>query len=88
MVVDGDVAAVAAAVIAPARERDPIYATRMSLGAKLSLGVGIAAFAGAIAIVATGGERLLAVILVLIGAGAMSGFLKARGEQPKAEDQD
>jgi pheromone shutdown protein TraB len=58
----------------------------MTFGAKLSLGVGIAAFGGAIAIVLAGGERLLAVILVLIGAGAMSGFLKARGEQPKADD--
>jgi hypothetical protein len=58
----------------------------MTFGAKLALGVGIAAFAGAIAIVATGGERLLAVILVLVGGGALSGFLKARGEQPKADD--
>jgi hypothetical protein len=60
----------------------------MTFGAKLSLAVGIAAFGGAIAIAATGGERVIAVILALVGAGAMSGFLKARGEQPKADDDD
>jgi hypothetical protein len=60
----------------------------MSLGAKLSLIVGIAAFGGAIAIVAIGGEKILAVILALVGGGAMSGFLKARGEQPKADDDE
>ena len=58
----------------------------MSPGAKLSLIVGIAAFGGAIALVATGGERVLAVILALIGGSALAGFLKARGEQPKADD--
>ena len=58
----------------------------MSLGAKLSLIVGIAAFGGAIAVVATGGEKILAVILALVGGSAMLGFLKARGEQPKADD--
>ena len=60
----------------------------MTFGAKLSLIVGIAAIAGAIAIVLTGGEKMLAVILGLVGGGAMSGFLKARGEQPKADDKD
>jgi hypothetical protein len=56
----------------------------VTLGAKLALGVGLAAFAGAIAIVATGGEKIIAVVLALVGGAALSGFLKARGEQPKA----
>jgi hypothetical protein len=56
----------------------------VTFGAKLAPFVGIAAFGSAIVIVATGGERLLAVVLALVGGGAMSGFLKARDEQPKA----
>jgi len=60
----------------------------VTFGAKLSLAVGILAFGSAIVVVATGGERLLAVLLALVGGGALSGFLKARGEQPKAPDDE
>jgi hypothetical protein len=50
----------------------------MSLGRKIALAVGLGALAGAGVIVATGGEKILAVILVFVGASAMSGFVKSK----------
>ena len=86
MVVDAGAGAVAAGAIARAREAFRATLGPVTLGAKLALIVGIAALAGAGVIVATGGEKILAVILALVGGAALSGFLKARGEQPKADD--
>jgi hypothetical protein len=47
------------------------------MGRKLSLGVGVAALAGA-GVLAFQGERVGVTILVLVGASALAGYLKSK----------
>jgi hypothetical protein len=49
-----------------------------SLGKHLALAIGIAGLSGAGLVVALGGDRIFAVILVLVGASAFAGWAKAR----------
>lgn len=50
----------------------------VGLGIKLALGVGAACFAGAVAVLLFGGERIFAVLLVVVGASALAGWHKSR----------
>ena len=53
-------------------------AEHTKLGSHLALTVGIGSLAGAGILAVTGGERVFVVILVLVGASALSGWLKPR----------
>jgi hypothetical protein len=51
---------------------------RGDLGRTLALVVGVAALGGAGVVVAVGADKIVAVVLVLVGASALSGYVKAR----------
>jgi hypothetical protein len=50
----------------------------MRFGQQLALGVGGGALAVAGFVVLSGGDRVVAVILALVGASALSGWVRAR----------
>jgi hypothetical protein len=54
-----------------------------SPGKTLALVVGLGFLAGAGVVALTGGETLIATILVLVGASALAGWARARRQAPK-----
>jgi hypothetical protein len=52
----------------------------VNAGQKISLGVGVAALGGAAAVAIGHGAPLGALFLALVGASALSGFVKSRRE--------